>query len=78
MDIVDILAKAIQPEEAPKAETTPNGDYITKGELENVITKMTETLEAKFSAALKATQPTETPKDSTSTQPTEGEKSTEE
>ena len=76
MDIVDILAKSIQPEEAPKAEAAPNGEYITKGELENVITKMTETLEAKFSAAIKAAQSAEAPKDSSSTQPTEGEKST--
>ena len=78
MDIVDMLAKTLQPEETPAPEKTPTGEYITKGELENIIEKMTETLETKFSAAIKAAQTADTPKDSTSTQPTEADTHTEE
>lgn len=59
MDIVEQIFKSLNPEtEESKAPEKATGEYITKEELENVVTKVTENIESKFAAMIsKLTQP---------------------
>lgn len=49
MDIVEQIFKTLNPQsEEPKAEIKT--DYVSKEELENVVAKVTENIESKFTA----------------------------
>ena len=74
MDIVDIIAQTLQPKESPTPETS-KGEYITKEELENIVTKLTENIESKLTAALEKAA---TPKGTDETPAPEGAEKTEE
>ena len=69
MDIVEQIFKTLNPPKEEMAEQRETGEYITKEELENVVTKVTENIESKFSAMIdKLVQPKPTDDKEGSTQ----------
>ena len=69
MDIVEQIFKTLNPPVETEAENKATGEYITKDELENVVSKVTENIESKFTAMIeKLSQPKPTDDQEGSTQ----------
>lgn len=69
MDIVEQIFKTLTPSKEETAGQKETGEYITKEELENVVTKVTENIESKFTAMIeKLSQPKPTDDKEGSTQ----------